>query len=525
MNALAAVQLGFAIALGATAAAQSRLVLHVRDPAGNPVKGAEGVLRCPEAPAIPALTDMPAAPLALVTGTSDDAGVLRFPAGAGRAGSGVVTTTEGLGALIVDLRPGEAQRLEMVPMAKVTTATETEPFSLWARAHFTTGAVVTLPPLSGTSVRLPAGDYEVWARNADGWIWQRLFLRSGATTTLQFTGTAQRVRARNGAWIHPAGWSDLPLVEPGGECVLLGTATAAPLTAGVPAEGLVTAESTLPLPPPTDAIAWPPPALGTHTAEFELDGSIPATAAAELFSLRVSDSGAFHVIGAARADAERRFVLPAPGDGDHWLLLVAADRAPLALPWSLAGSKRTLLPPPGAPLHVRARFDNGDPAIDVVVEWVPQGAPAAAVCARTDARGVADLGRVAAPGALRASDPRCENAEVALEVVPAGPVALTLSPGESIDGIAHFPDGTPAVGAAVTLRDPTAVLRPASRAVAVGADGSFSFGGLPEQREFVLFATTTREGRTWSGRLGTVRAGREGVDLLLRDEDPVPFRR
>jgi hypothetical protein len=72
----------------------------------------------------------------------------------------------------------------------------------------------------------------------------------------------------------------------------------------------------------------------------------------------------------------------------------------------------------------------------------------------------------------------------------------------------------------VTLRDPRGLLQPSTRAAVTAADGSFVFTGLPAETEFVLFATTTRGGHTWSGRASAVRAGGEPVVLRVRDEDP-----
>jgi hypothetical protein len=72
----------------------------------------------------------------------------------------------------------------------------------------------------------------------------------------------------------------------------------------------------------------------------------------------------------------------------------------------------------------------------------------------------------------------------------------------------------------VTLRDPRGFLRPDARCALTGPDGTFTFPGLPEEGNFVLFATMLREGRTWSGRLLSVRAGTDPVAVTLHDEDP-----
>ena len=72
----------------------------------------------------------------------------------------------------------------------------------------------------------------------------------------------------------------------------------------------------------------------------------------------------------------------------------------------------------------------------------------------------------------------------------------------------------------ISAENPSGTLRPAERAQTSGDDGSFAFGGLPEQRGLLLFAVAIRDGRTWSGRIERTLAGGE-VTLTLQDEDPV----
>ncbi|MBL8729909.1 MAG: carboxypeptidase regulatory-like domain-containing protein [Planctomycetes bacterium] len=492
------------------------LVVLLRDPSGQPVAGAEGTLRCGPEHELVALAGLADAAVA-ATGRSDAQGLLRFAVdGPPRAGGGLVTTAAGLGALLPRLRPGAAQRIVLQPLAAVTTRTGSDEFVLLARAHTLEHGAVTLPRMRGTRVLLPAGSYEVWAGNEDGWTWQRLDLASGQRTTLEFTGPAQRLQSRGGARIHPTGWPQLTLCEPGGVCVLRGAALAAPLTAVDLAAGALVADRTLPMPPRATPIDWPDaPASDAEAIEFRL-----GTAAATLFSVRRAASGSWQLLGGGRAAADGRVRLPAPGDGDTWLLLVADGHAPLGRPWSTipVGSELTLAR--GVPLLVQARAPNGDPAVDLLVEYVPDGADAATVRARSDGRGLARLGLATAPGTLFVSDPRFANLEVALDQVPLEPLAIALEAGSRVHGRARLDGGDPAVGAVITLRDPSGRLRPAERAVAADDDGRFEFAGLPDDRGLVLFASMPRGGHTWSGRRTQFAAGDDPVDVVLRDEDP-----
>ena len=95
-----------------------------------------------------------------------------------------------------------------------------------------------------------------------------------------------------------------------------------------------------------------------------------------------------------------------------------------------------------------------------------------------------------------------------------------VATGSALLGTTTWPDGSPAKGVVVTLRDADGRLRPALRAVASDDRGAFVFAGLPDDRPLVLFASAQREGRTWSGKLDRQRSGGEPVALVLRDEDP-----
>jgi hypothetical protein len=127
---------------------------------------------------------------------------------------------------------------------------------------------------------------------------------------------------------------------------------------------------------------------------------------------------------------------------------------------------------------------------------------------------------VLAPGVLRVSDPRFANQELELAVVPQDGATVTVTPGARLRGVARWPDGSPAAGTVVTVRDPSGSLRPAQRSAVADTNGSFTFGGLTEQRPLVLFASARRGGRTWSAKLDRLRAGGDDVELIVRDEDP-----
>ncbi len=499
-------------------------VLLLRDPSGQPVAGARGVLLMEPAVDVPALASIahraPGGPPEQRDGVSDPRGVLRFSgAGAARGGTALVTTDAGLGALVPRLLPGTARRIAMQPMGEVTTGSGSEPFVLHAAARGLDGRRIVLPAERGASVRLPAGEYEVWAHGDDGWIWQRLELAPGQRCLLHFGGPAQALRRVGSARVHPAGWPELELLGDGADrCLLRGAALAAPLVAHDPDTGLVIADR-VPGPPGPMTLDWPPSQGPGDPIVVELAGDGAVAQTTRLYVARRSDSGAFTVLAAVGAGADDRFRMPRVGGGDDWLLAVAAQRPVVARPWSPAGDRLRLELAPGVPLAVECRDPLGDPAIDVRLEYVPAFADAAALLAHTDARGRANLGAVQAPGTLRVSDERFANQTIALDLVPREGLVIALAAGARIEGRIRLPDGAPAAGVVVTLRDLRGELRPAQRAVLSDANGAFGFGGLDESADHVLFATDQRAGRTWSAKLPRVRAG-EQVSLVLRDEDP-----
>ena len=519
--------LAAALGLAGAADGQSRppppavIYARVEDPAGNPVAGATGWLLPEPASRLQALpsplpdavrTDQ--APARWRTATSDARGLLRFGRDGWRpgAGSGVVTTAQGLGAVLPRLFAKRLQQVTLEPMAELTTPTGREALTVYARARLADGHRVALPPQSGTRIRLPEGDYELWANSADGWTWQRVTLRSGQRATLRFEGVAQRLRVTPDTFLHPRGWTTMPLRRDGDplEVLLRGSALRAELVSWT-GDG-VTQPMRLPLPATVAALDWPPDA---RPAMRPLRAAIPD---ATWFGLVREAGGRFRLVARAVADARGVVALPANPGGDSWLLATGAF-APAAAPWSDLARAEALQPSRGVELVARARGPQQLPVVDLICRYIPDGMPAAAVIARTDATGVARFGRCTGPGELRVEDPRYANQRRALESVPVDGVALEVDRGASCGGVATFADGFERGAIVITLRDPRGALRPADRTQTVAPGEAFSFEGLPVEQEFVLVATALRDGKTWAARR-IAPSGAAGLTLQLADEDP-----
>ena len=518
----AATLLAAATTLCAAATAQqprSKSILYalLEDPAGNPVAGAKGWLRPEPSRRLLALPELPpedGRPGPWPTATSDARGLLRFGDDRWRpgAGSGLVTTEAGLGAVLPRLVARRLQQVTLEPMAELSTPNASEPFTLYARARLPDGGRVVLPPQRGARVRLPAGDYEVWAQSADGWTWRRVALRSGDRTTLRFDGAAQRLRLPQDAYLHPQGWPTMPLHSKGDdrEVLLRGGALDAALVTWAP--GRVTAPTLLPKPPEVRAIDWPPPA--PHSTETAT-GAIPG---ATYYGLVRGARGDFALVARSAANDAGVLAMRSDPGGDSWLLAVG-DFAPAALPWSAADELAELRADRGVELTVRARNRQQLPVADLVCVYEPDGMPAAAVVARTDANGRAAFGRCRGPGVLWVQDPRYANQRRELSAVPVQTLALEVDRGARCAGVATFADGAETGTVVVTLRDPSGALRPAERTQTVGPGEPFQFDGLPEGQDFVLLANAFRGGKTWTAR-AIVRSGTDSMVLVLADEDP-----
>ena len=146
--------------------------------------------------------------------------------------------------------------------------------------------------------------------------------------------------------------------------------------------------------------------------------------------------------------------------------------------------------------------------------------------ARTDKRGIARFSDLPAGQAVvRLSSPGFVPQQRQISIPgPAQPLVLPARRGQQLNGWVLRPDGEPARGATVLLRDTTGTIRN-QRQTFTDAEGRFSFLGIGTESVFTLSAETQRAGQTWSAQLRGVQAGQGEWRLMLRLEDPPPPHR
>ena len=525
---------------------QRYMIALLRDPSGAKVQDAVGFLQtdpawrlaslgagqqsprqlaAPESTGSARLRLEPSSPG--LTTISDRRGLLRFAIPENclsSAGSGVVTTNAGLGALLPRLHAGRTQVITLRPMSLITTATGSEPFVLIARATLPSGTQIMLPPLKGTSVRLPAGAYEAWACSREGLTWQHLDLEPGQRRDLKFSGPAQRLQLAESAYVCPENMPALSLRQFSGptfggnpnQVVLRGNSLTAPLISWL--NGSVTPARTATAPATIDPQQWPPiKDRRKRELEYRLPESAPTKTT--LLGLVRKDDGLFRVVAYAYNEGGK-LRMPACPPRDAWLLLLAPGHAPTAQPWSTTQNGSTIRSEEGQPFSVTARDRGSLPIIDLIVSYTPNDNDAATVIARTDATGSANLGRITAPGTLRVSDARYANQEIELDEIPSKRLSLSVQDGGSLTATVRFSDGEPGKAIVVTLRDPSSNMRPRERSIVTDVGKPFTFGGLPSDYNLLLIATAQRDGKTWSARQIIKPLDTVGV-ITLENEDPV----
>ena len=477
-----------AAAACAEAQSQSGIVGRVTDPSGRALEGATVRFRPDAHPDIPALAEV-TPPAAWTEGVTDRRGMFRVASD--RPGLLFVTTEAGLGGLALRAWPERAAALRLSPMAELANAEGGE-IEVFAAARLESGDGTErrlLPVMRGESVRLPEGDYEIWWLSRRGASWQSLSLRSGQRTELQAPSTSAPVPDL-GSPISPSGFPHLDLR---GATALLGDASLATLL---------------------------PRSIAADAESFSLrfiDAPIDARCALLL------GSDPFRVHTNAQA-VDGTVLLPSLlRMGNDWIVAHAPGRAAQALPLSTARKAGEVRFRGERTVACEVIGPDGAPAATAAITFRPADHGPITARAFCDELGNARLGPIAGAGIVCVEGEGHLPFQAEIAEDDAAPIAIRLEEGLRATGVARFADGSPASSIAVTLRDRSGRMRPATRTCVSANDGSFSFAGLDDSMRWVAFASTMRDGKTFSARF-VARGGGDPIVLVLEDEDPKLIR-
>lgn len=473
-----------AAATCATAQSQPAVVGLVTDAGGKLLEGAAVLFQPDAEPDIPALADV-TPPRAWLEAVTDRRGVFRIASD--RPGVLVATTDAGLGGMALRAWPGRAAALRLSPMAEVSSAEGGE-IELYASARLESNVGTErrlLPILRGESVRLPEGDYEIWWLSRRDASWQSVSLRSGQRTQLRRPSASAPV-PELGPPLSPPGFPHLDLRVAN---ALLGDAAGATL---LPGPGAADAES------------------------FSLR-LVDAPEGARCALLLGGDGFRVHTNAQPVDGAARLPILPRAGN--DWIVAHAPGRAAQAMPLVDARKLGEARFSGDRTVVCEVVGPDGSPAADAVVTFRPESYGPITARAFCDELGKARLGPIAGAGMVCVEGERHLPFQASLAKGDAAPIAIRLEEGLRATGVARFADGSPATAIVVTLRDRTGRMRPATRTCLSAADGSFSFAGLDDSMRWIAFATTMRDGKTFSARCDA-RGGGDPIVLVLEDEDP-----
>lgn len=484
--------------------AQSVRPTHVAgaiyDANGKPVADAQVAFVADAEPDVPAVREL-VPPRAAVTASCDARGVFRVPAST--PGLLLATTASGLGGFVERCWPGRAVRLTLQPMAEVARA-DGAAFELFAAHVDANGDRRHLPALHGDAVRLPAGRYETWIAGPDGHRWLQLALLPGERRLLPVPTDEPVVVLPALTTASPRGFPHRLLTPTGAGIVLRGDAARASL--------FVTG---------ADGDLWhvSAAAIAPIAADDRLHVAVAGPTPTSLWLLEGTARGTTRVL--ARAESrDGRAILPLPRrSGDLYVLATAPGAAAVARSLLEVTRDHAIATAAGRTVPCRITAADGEPLAGAAVTFAAlRGGPVTAV-AYTDELGRAELGPIAGAGEVCVDDPHHCSATTPIAADFAQTLTIRLEAGLTVRGRCEFGPGEPAVGVAVTLRDSRGRLPPGERTVQTDHNGDFAFAGLAPTDSLVLFASCTRDGRTFSAKLRT-RSGAADLRMMLRDEDP-----
>ncbi len=454
---------------------------------------------------------------AAVTGTADDHGRFRFPSGS-TGGCLLVETDDGLGAALPAASPGRATPVTVRALAEVGFD---DGVRFTAHLRLLRGAApsATVPARSGTKIRLPAGEWLVLAVRGDGRaVERRVSLRPGTRASWPAPDHAgpSVVPAADAARCRIVRWPEVALADP--LPVLSGPAL---LRAAVDGPAGARAFEAVWVPLDATTVTLPETHPTWRTIRVCGPDGAPPPADTTVATIAATAGGP-SLQGFARPDDHGDVPLRVDRPELASALLAIArapGHAPAAVRVDALDADAVLCLTPAAPLTFRLVGVDGEPVAGAPVHVPSPAGPLLDRVLVSDADGLVVVPE-AGPGPLQVEvrDPDHLPLDATVTRKPPATPVLQLSAGRHLGGRVLWPDERPASGVTVELRDSTGALGVETRVTTSARDGSYAFDGLPEGI-YVVFASTARGGRTWSGR-ARAYPGADEWHLILHNEDP-----
>ncbi|MCA8957457.1 MAG: carboxypeptidase regulatory-like domain-containing protein, partial [Planctomycetes bacterium] len=237
------------------------------------------------------------------------------------------------------------------------------------------------------------------------------------------------------------------------------------------------------------------------------------------------ESAELRSIGDTDASGRAGFALPAPTASTQ-VVVSAPGYGTVVVPPPEDGSNEVRLPTAVA-ARQQVLDPTGGPATHLAVHIEHPGSWLLTQVAFADGGGMVRLELPRGTYGMRPWHPHYLNrARTLLVTGRDDPPPIRCEPGFRVHGRILLPDGKPARGAVVTLRDSTDA-RVRRRTAVCDRDGGFQISGLPEHARMRLSARLTQsDGRAFISEQIWVQPELEDVELRLKSEDPpLPGRR
>ena len=251
-------------------------------------------------------------------------------------------------------------------------------------------------------------------------------------------------------------------------------------------------------------------------------GAVPIGGARVVLASSDGPSSRVRSVGYTDAGG-RTTVAVADADEPASVIVKARGYASASLPLPDTDEILTVRLKKGHGLRLQVFDPRGNPAIDTLIAWRVDEVSLLDSVHRTDATGSVSLSDLPSGAVrLRILHPDFLDRDY-LVVVEPGEIRrriIRAEPGFRVLGRVLLPDGKPAVGAVVTLRDTMSRLPFRPRTAVTGAAGRFEIRGLPWNQRMRLSARFARAGSSFISAQILLQPDESPWEIRLKSEDP-----